>query len=160
MQNFTQLIEIVDLAQTDLTLFKRKLVGCIVLTEDRKILLQMRAEDRRSFPGCLSMFGGSIEAGEEPMQALIREMNEELGAIVNESEVINFGVITEAATNYKDLVYLYFWHDHLGTITGCYEDQPLYFDSIESAISHPKVMDDIPWLLERCKDLGLLLNFT
>lgn len=156
LQNFTQTIEIVDLTQTDITLFKRKLVGCMVLTKDRKILLQMRSENRRSFPGCLSMFGGHIEEGEEPMQALLREMYEELGAIVNESEVVSFGAITEAATNYTDLVYLYFWHDYLGTITGCYEDQPLYFDNIESAISHPKAMDDIPWLLERCRNLGIL----
>lgn len=157
MNNFTKLIEIVDLSKTDITVFKRKYVGCIILSKDLKILLQMRdTESGRSFPGCLSTFGGGIEAGEEPMHALIRELHEELGATVNELEVFSFGSITEKVTNYTELLYLYFWHDRLGSIRGCYEGSPLYFDDMESIITHPKVMDCVPWLLEQCKAHGLL----
>lgn len=156
MPNITKLIEAADLDQIDKTEFKRKFACCIVLTKDRKILLQMRGDDRSSFPGCISTFGGGIEANERPIQTLIRELHEELGAKVNESEIVSFGAITEAITNHTELLYVYFWHDHSGTITGCYEDQPIYFDDIASAIRHPKVMDYVPWLLEQCKNLGLL----
>jgi len=155
LQNFTKLVESLDLTKTDKTVFKRKSVGCIILTKDLRILLQMRDENR-SFPGCLSTFGGGIEAGEEPIQTLVRELYEELEVDVNESEIVNLGAITDAVSKYTELVYVYFWHDHLGTITGCYEGSPLYFDNIESAITHPKVMDYVRWLLEKCKNRGLL----
>ena len=156
LQNFEKLVEVVDLEQLDKTIFKRKSVGCIVLTKVLKILLQMRGENCRSFPGCISTFGGGIEVGEESIQALVRELYQELGANVNESEVISFGAITDAVSKYTELVYVYFWHDHLGTITGCYEGSPLYFDNIESVMTHPKVMDYVLWLLVACKERGLL----
>lgn len=157
MQKFTKLIEIVEPAHINDAIYTRKMVCAVILTKDRRILLQMRSKDRNSFPGSLTTFGGGIEPGEKPIQALTRELHEELGARVNESEVISFGAITEAITNYTELLHVYFWHDHLGTITGCYEDQPLYFDNIESAIIHPKIMDYVLWLLEQCKDRALLL---
>ncbi len=139
----------------DKTLFKRRYVSCIVLTQDLRILLQTR-DETKAFPGYVSTFGGGIEANEMPIQALIRELHEELGANVNESEVISFGTITDAISKYTELVYLYFWHDHLGTITGCYEGKPLYFDDIDSVKIYPKVMDYVPWLLEACKNSGVL----
>ena len=157
MPHFKKLVEIVDLVEIDKKIFSRKSVGCIVLTKDLRILLQMRDENCGWFPGCLSTFGGSIETGEEPIQTLIRELYEELGANVNESEVVSFGAITDAASKYTELVYVYFWHDYLGTITGCYEGSPLYFDNITSIMIHPKMMDYVCWLLEECKNRGLLL---
>jgi 8-oxo-dGTP diphosphatase len=157
MQKYTKLIEVVDPAHIDDVTYKRKMSCAVILTKERQILLQMRSQDRSSFPGFVTTFGGGVEVGETPMQALIRELKEELGASVNESEVISFGAITEAITNYTELLHVYFWHDHLGTITGCYEDQPLYFDNSESAILHPKIMDYVSWLLEQCKSRALLL---
>ena len=77
-------------------------------------------------------------------------------ASVNESNVISFGAISEAITSYTELLHVYFWHDRLGTITGCYEDQPLYFDNSESVLNHPKIMDYVPWLLDQCKNHALL----
>ncbi len=155
LQKFTKLVESLDFTKTDKAIFKAKFVGCVVLTKDLKILLQMRDENK-SFPGCISTFGGTIEACEEPMQALVRELREELGATVNESEVVRLGAITDAVSKYEELFYVYFWHDHLGTITDCYEGSPLYFDDIGSVIMHPKVMDYVCWLLEACKSRGLL----
>lgn len=119
LQNFIKLVEAVDLTQIDEAVFKRKSVGCIILTKDLKILLQMRGESSGDFPGCLS-------------------------------------TLTNAVSKYTELGYVYFWHDHLGTISGCYEYRPLYFDDIDSVITHPNVMDYVCWLLEECKKRGLL----
>ena len=51
----------------------------IVLTQNRKILLQLR--DNKSGvlnPGTWGTFGGGIEDGETPVEAIIREVKEEL----------------------------------------------------------------------------------
>lgn len=141
----------VDLTQIDETTFERRFVSCIVLTQDNKILLQQRGSNWRHFPGFLSTFGGSIEPDELPMQALIRELKEELGAHVIESDVISFGAITEDATKHRELIYVYFWHDKHGTISGCYEGEPRYYDDCEAVFSHPKLIDDVRWLLKKCQ---------
>jgi hypothetical protein len=38
-------------------------------------------------------------------------LKEELGAEVMPSDVVDLGAITEAFTNYTELVYVHFWHD-------------------------------------------------
>ena len=83
MQQYSKLIEIVEPSHVDDSIYKRKMACALILTKDRRILLQIRAENRSSFPGCLTTFGGGIEAGETQIQALIRELHEELGARVN-----------------------------------------------------------------------------
>ncbi len=143
-------IKTIDLTSTDLTSFAKHFVGCLVLTNDNKILLQQRGNDWDRFPGCLATFGGQIELGETPMQALLRELKEELGATVIPSEAINLGTITESYTNYSDLIYTYFWHDQNNTITGCYEGEPKNFNSHANVILHPNVLDDVLWIIDEC----------
>ncbi|MBN1684197.1 MAG: NUDIX hydrolase [Gammaproteobacteria bacterium] len=156
MQKFAEPIELLDLSQINLSDFKRRSVGCIVLTKDHQILLQHRPNNWRTFPGCLATFGGQIEQGETPIQALVRELKEELGAQVNPKDLIPLGAITEAITNYTELIYAYFWHDKSGTITGCYEAEARYYDSVKEALSHPKIMDDVRWMLRECQKRQLI----
>lgn len=136
--------------------FAREAVGCLVLSQNGQIILQQRDEDCNTFPGCLATFGGGIETGETPMQALIRELKEELGAKVNASDVVSLGALTEEETNHRELVYVYFWQDKLGSITGCYEGIAKYYNDPAAAESHPKVMNDVRWLLYECKKRKLL----
>lgn len=145
-----------DLIKVDEKSFKRCFVGCIVLTKDHKIMLQQRGSDGDNYPGYLSEFGGSIEANETPMQALIRELNEELGAIVHESDVVCLGAITEEITNHTELVYVYFWQDKDNSITGCYEGEAKYFDDVPEIIKNKKIMDSVRWLLSECQALKLI----
>jgi len=60
-------------------IFMSRNVAIIVLYDrDKKILLQHRAEDAKRLPGYWGFFGGGIEAGETPEQAVRRETLEEL----------------------------------------------------------------------------------
>ncbi|MEJ0063791.1 MAG: NUDIX hydrolase [Alphaproteobacteria bacterium] len=146
----------VDLTSIDQTAFVRCFADCVVLTKDGKILLQQRPPDWGRSAGCLTMFGGHIEPGESPMQAIVRETKEELGADVLPSDVVSLGAVTEDFTDHTELVYGYFWHDKRGTITGCYECEAVYYDRIEGALAHPKIMDYVRWFLRECANRGLL----
>ncbi len=151
-----EFIKTCDISKLDESVYKNRFVGCIVLTNDNKILLQQRGENWQNHPGYLSEFGGHIEANETPMQALVRELNEELGAIVDASEVVSLGAVTEAMTSHSELIYVYFWHDKQGTITGCYEGEGKYYNTINEALKHPKMMDSLRWLLHECHRRNLI----
>ena len=149
-------IKQVDLAKIDVSTFKRQNTGCIVLTHDNRILLQHRPDNWRTFPGMIATFGGHIEANETPSNAIVRELHEELGAAAEPDEVISLSVITEEITQHTELVHLYFWHDKQNTITGCYEGEAQYFDKVDGALAHTKLMDDVRWALIECQNRGLL----
>ena len=91
--------------------FKVKQTSCIIQTHDNKILLQRRGKDFDTFPDFISAFGGKIEVDETPIQAVVRELNEELGAKIKESEIVILSAYTELVTHHTELVYGYFWHD-------------------------------------------------
>jgi mutator protein MutT len=50
----------------------------ILYTPSGQILLQHRTHDAARLPNCWSFFGGGIEKGESPTEALVREALEEL----------------------------------------------------------------------------------
>lgn len=151
-----ELICKINLSEVDISNFKFCGVECVILTQDNKIILQQRGENWQRFPGYLSNFGGQIEPGETPIQALIRELNEELGAKVNPQDVISLGAITEAATNHRDLIYVFFWHDNKGSINGCYEGSIKYFDSAAIILKESKIMDSVRWALNECQNHKLM----
>ncbi|MCL5261462.1 MAG: NUDIX hydrolase [Gammaproteobacteria bacterium] len=129
---------------------------CVILTRDNKILLQLRGENWQRFPGYLTNFGGQIETNETPLEALIRELHEELGAKPNPSEIIFLGAVTEAITKHSELIYVYFWYDKTGTITGCYEGTVKYFANVQEILAEPKVMDSTKWALKKCSQIAIL----
>ena len=53
--------------------------GIILITDDWRILLQYRNKDNRWNQDSWSEFGGQIEEGETPEEAVKRELKEELG---------------------------------------------------------------------------------
>ena len=64
-------------------------VACILLYDDKKrILLQHRAEDAERLPGYWAFFGGGIEKGETPKEAVIRESLEELSYQLENPELV------------------------------------------------------------------------
>lgn len=55
--------------------------ACAILVRDSRMLLGLRAPDRRLYPARWDVFGGRVEAGETIEQALARELGEELGIV-------------------------------------------------------------------------------
>lgn len=151
-----QTLRPLDPAAIDETVFKKKLADAIVMTKDGKLLMQQRTPDWGKSAGKLTAFGGHVEDGETPLEALKRELKEELGADVNDGEILSLGALTEEETGHTEIVYAWFWHDRRGTITGCYECEAVYYDRVAGALAHPKIMDYAVFLLQECVRRGLL----
>ncbi len=77
---------------------KKNILGvhAILITPDKKIILQQKTQDYKPNPGKISMFGGKIEPKEKVIAALIRELDEELEIKINSS------ILHELGTYYKN----------------------------------------------------------
>ncbi|MBI1215443.1 MAG: NUDIX domain-containing protein [Alphaproteobacteria bacterium] len=146
----------VDLSAVDAASFKKQVADCVILTHDGKILMQQRPENWGSTAGCLTTFGGHVEAGETAAQGLVRELNEELGARLSEADLTFVAAVTEDWTAHTELVHIYFWQDKNNTITGCYEAEDRRYDGIDQALAHPKIMDYATFALLVCAERGLV----
>ena len=136
--------------------YDKRFVGCVILTHDNKILLQQRPDHWRTYPGYQCEFGGHIENGETPVDAIVRELNEELGAIVNSKDLVSLGAISEAMTDHSEIIYVFFWRDKENSMTGCYEGSANYYKNVNDALKHPKMMESVRWLMCECQKKGLL----
>ncbi len=61
--------------------------GAILRNNEGKILFQLRDENGRN-PNKWGILGGGIKRGETPMNALIRELKEELGINISKSDIL------------------------------------------------------------------------
>jgi len=157
VNNYKRTIQEINLTEATEDNFNKRFVGAIILTHGNKFLLQKIVDARPFFPaGSLTTFGGKIEKNEAPISALIRELNEELGAKVNSEEAIYLGAITEEATGHTELIHAYFWHDKLDTITGCYEDEAQCFNYVQDILRNSNVTDDVKWMLGKCSNENLI----
>jgi len=156
MVNIDDNIHLLDPTEINAKKFAFYGVESVILNKDNKILLQKRGDNWQRFPSYLTNFGGQVETNETPLQAIIRELNEELGAKANPADILFLGAVTEGLTKHLELIYVYFWHDKTGTITGCYEGNVKYFTNVEEILAEQKVMDSARWSLQKCLRLGVL----
>lgn len=62
---------------------RQGVVGALVVRPDGRIFAQRRSASRKTFPGCWDLVGGHLEPGETAQQALIRELAEETGWVLD-----------------------------------------------------------------------------
>ncbi|HHG8556520.1 Nudix hydrolase domain-containing protein [Legionella pneumophila subsp. pneumophila] len=153
---YTMTVQLIKNFNINIDRYPNQYVGCLVLTKDNKILLQQRPHDWPTYPDYLCEFGGRIEHNESPEQAVIRELKEELGGNVKLKELVSFGAITESISKHKELIHTFFWHDKEGTITGCYEGLPRFFNESAHILLQTKITDGLRWLIDESKKLHLI----
>ncbi len=75
-------------------------VGVILEDNQGRVALQLREEERELNPDHWSVFGGHIEEGEEPLIAIVREMEEELSVKLSEDNLVSLGRVERAGHAY------------------------------------------------------------
>lgn len=60
---------------------RRLLVVAALIEHEGRILLSQRRADQ-ALPNCWEFPGGKVEPGEDPVHALVREIDEELGCVI------------------------------------------------------------------------------
>ena len=129
--------------------FKKHLADCIIVLSDGRLYMQQGA-------GRVHPFGGHVEDGEAIVDAVIREIMEETGGMIDAENLVFIGAVTEAETGHTEAVHVYFWHDAKGTVTGCYEREPVWFDSVKDALAHPGLMDYARWAVMEARQRRLI----
>ena len=87
--------------------YHRAISVCFI-NDNNEVLLQKRSHNKKVYPGLWSMFlKGHVQAGEEIINACIREIKEELGIDVIPSELnYLYGIYDEKITNdYKEKLF-------------------------------------------------------
>jgi 8-oxo-dGTP diphosphatase len=67
----------------------------LILRKDDKILLTRRATPNKIWAGHWHLVTGSIEQGESPKEAIIREAKEEIGIVLSDSSLVTIISINE-----------------------------------------------------------------
>ena len=62
-----------------------------VSTKTHRVLLNLRAP-HKTHPMCWSLWGGMMEEGEQPKEALLREMSEEMGSVPDIDRIYPFDI--------------------------------------------------------------------
>lgn len=76
-------------------------VGTIfVSTSTRRVLLNLRAP-HKTHPMCWSLWGGMVEDGEQPKDALLRELTEEMGLVPDIEKIYAFDVYQSKDKHFK-----------------------------------------------------------
>jgi len=79
-------------------------VGCIV--RDGKIFMAKRAKTKKMFPDRYELLGGHLEPGEQPWEALIREVREEVGIDIIVGQPVHVFTEQIGEVFYMEAVYL------------------------------------------------------
>jgi 8-oxo-dGTP diphosphatase len=84
----------------------KQLAGLVLYDCKGRFLLQHRTDDAPTFPGCWSFFGGEVEKGETPEQAVKREALEELSYSLNDPRFWTSQRFTYGEASYVSYLFL------------------------------------------------------
>jgi 8-oxo-dGTP diphosphatase len=101
-------------------------VGAALIGPDARILVQQRPP-RSQMAGYWEFPGGKIEAGETPQMALVRELHEELGIIVEPENLVPVSFASEALGARHLLLLLFACRCWQG------DPKPIYADALQWA---------------------------
>jgi 8-oxo-dGTP diphosphatase len=127
-------------------------VACALIDTDNRVLIAQRPEGKQ-LAGLWEFPGGKLEPGERPEPALIRELHEELGIVVQESCLAPLTFASHAYETFHLMMPLYICRRWEGTPTGR-EGQPLAWVRANKLRDYPMPPADIP-LISHLTDLLL-----
>lgn len=84
-------------------------VACFVINDNKEILLEKRSPNKRYSPNKYGLCAGHVMAGESLENALVREIKEEIGIVLEATDLISFGEkeYTREETN-SHITYFYY----------------------------------------------------
>src|SRR5262245_6664889 len=100
-------------------------VACVLLDAEGRMLLARRPAGR-SLAGLWEFPGGKIEAGEEPEDAVVRELHEELGIAIAKQDLSPLTFASHAYADFHLLMPVYLCRRWQGAITAHVEQELLW----------------------------------
>lgn len=74
-----------------------------------RLFFQRRSHEKKSHPGKYDITaGGHVTAGEEPAEAMVRELWEETGIIMRREDLIEIGTYREASGHDREVAHIFF----------------------------------------------------
>ncbi|TAH64600.1 MAG: 8-oxo-dGTP diphosphatase MutT [Rhodopseudomonas palustris] len=117
-------------------------VAVALIDADNRVLIAQRPEGKQ-LAGLWEFPGGKLDAGERPEQALIRELQEELGIEVKEACLAPLTFASHAYDDFHLLMPLYICRRWQGTVTAR-EGQNLAWVRANKLRDYPMPPADIP----------------
>lgn len=127
-------------------------VACALIDTDNRVLIAQRPKGK-TLEGLWEFPGGKLEAGERPEPALIRELYEELGIVVQEACLAPLTFASHSYDGFHLLMPLYICRRWEGTVTGR-EGQTLAWVRANNLRDYPMPPADLP-LISHLTDLLL-----
>jgi 8-oxo-dGTP diphosphatase len=116
--------------------------ACALVDADGRVLIAERPAGR-SMAGLWEFPGGKVEAGETPETTLIRELNEELGIVVNEACLAPLTFASHTYPDFHLLMPLYVCRRWEGTVQA-QEGQKLAWVRPNKLRDYPMPPADVP----------------
>ena len=117
-------------------------VACALIDADKRVLIAQRPEGK-TLAGLWEFPGGKLDVGERPEQALIRELQEELGITVKDDCLAPLTFASHAYEDFHLLMPLYICRRWSGDISAR-EGQKLAWARANKLRDYPMPPADIP----------------
>jgi 8-oxo-dGTP diphosphatase len=127
-------------------------VACALIDADNRVLIAQRPKGK-TLEGLWEFPGGKLEPNERPEPALIRELHEELGIVVQEACLAPLTFASHAYEDFHLLMPLYICRRWEGSVTGR-EGQTLAWVRANKLRDYPMPPADLP-LIPHLTDLLL-----